>query len=164
MNHRTPRLALLLALVVSLGCATGTVQTTEGPRSAGHVQATDNVADILHVLNVGYEAARVKHDTTPICGTASAGTGPCDDAVYHALHRSKLKVWAASLRTANAGVQTWKKTGAAVPDATAFCPLATAWPDVAQVAIELHAIDSTDLDKWKPIINAVAGAACGGVH
>jgi hypothetical protein len=131
--------ALLFALALAaLGCATGTVQTTYGPRPAAEVQAQDLAADIIASLEDGYRAAVVAHDQRVMT----------EDPLKHAANRALLiKEHDALVAAAQVLIQ-WKMTsGSGYSPAAVMQPLLDSLPAYLALAVDLGAMKQADADK-----------------
>lgn len=140
-EHRTPFLVALLGailLAVALGCASGTVQTTYGPRPAAEVQAQDLAADVIASLEDGYRAAVVAHDARALT----------EDPLKHSARRALLiKEHDALVAAAQVLVQ-WKMTaGSGYSPAAVMQPLLDSLPAYLALAVDLGAMKQADADK-----------------
>lgn len=148
-------LALACALL-SLGCASGTVHTSQGERPAAVVEAQDNVADILKILDDGYKAAVAKHDATPVCGPTTLGT--CEPEAVHAEHRKVLLRERAALRLSWDGLIAWKRSTSDVPPAALFTrELAAATPDFLDLAGAFGVMSPTTIERVKKFLAVFLG-------
>lgn len=140
-EHRPWLVAALLLILMAyalLGCATGTVQTTYGPRPAAEVQAQDLAADVIASLEDGYRAAVVAHDARVLT----------EDPLQHAANRALLiKEHDALVAAAQVLIQ-WKMTsGSGYSPAAVMQPLLDSLPAYLRLAVSLGAMKQSDADK-----------------
>lgn len=130
--------ALLLSIIVLVSCATGTVQTTYGPRPAAEVQAQDLAADVIASLEDGYKAAVVAHDQKALT----------EDPLQHAAHRALLIKEHDALIAASQVLVQWKMTAASgYSPASVIQPLLDSLPAYLKLAVDLGAMKQADADK-----------------
>ncbi len=147
------------ALVFAFGCASGTIDTSAGPRPAATVQAQDAIADFLKIADDTYKAAVAKHDATPVC--SATVPQPCDVPELHAKHRTQLLTAARVLRASWGGEIAWKQTGDPTSARLAFCELVKELPDFEALAVGFGLVKQADADRWLPIVSAALNTAGG---
>lgn len=101
----------LLVVVLSLslfGCATGTTQTTQGPRPAAQVQAQDSIADVLSLIQDVYVQAVAAHDARALT----------EDPAIHAANRATLLAARDGLSAAWASLMVSKTISNGAPPMT----------------------------------------------
>lgn len=149
----------VVALTLTLGCATGTIPTSAGDRPAATVQAQDAIADVLKIGDDTYKTAVAQHDAMPICSAVIVQ--PCDVPDLHAKHRAQLLTAAQALRASWSGLIAWKQSGDPLAARTAFCDLQKGLPDFEALAVGFGIVKQPDADKWLPIVSTALNAAGG---
>lgn len=128
-------LALSFAVLVTVACATGTVQTQYGPRPAAEVQVQDTVGDVLISLQAAYTAAVAIHD--------DPATVTADGPVVHAAHRATLITQHdALLASWNALLLSKQAAGSGYDPVAIVRPLVGALPSFLALAVDLKVLSS----------------------
>jgi hypothetical protein len=117
-------------LLVSVSCATGTVQTASGPRPAAEVQVQDTVGDLLNSLQAAYTASVAAHD-------ARVAT---EDPVLHAAHRATLLTYHDALAASWQALLVSKQVAGTTDLVAIVTPLVAALPDFCALAVDLGAM------------------------
>ncbi len=143
------RSALALCLVLSLGCASGTVQTSTGPRPAAEVQIEDGVADTLKAFSDAYNQARLIHDGEVV--TASI-------AEQHARDRDTLLEAAQALRSAWGLLATAKASTSGLAPLQVLAPVVSVSGDLLALAQRLGVLSSAGAAKIAAVIAPLKSA------
>lgn len=136
-SRRGASLLVAAALLLAVGCASGTVTTSTGAVvPAATVQAQDIAGDALSVLQDVHNAAVRAHD-------AKAGLEPSD---VHAKRRAVLLASASCLRAGWDGLSAWKAGSEGGGLAGIAAAIRPALPELLRAAISLGVIPQGTAD------------------
>lgn len=137
--------AALAIVLVAWGCASGTAQTTEGPRPASTVQAQDLVADILKTLRTAHTQAVQLHDSR----------ANVDDPVLHRQHRQLLLDTGTALNASWRLLAAWKAQTQDAAPSDILAPLLAAGPSFCDLAVSFGILKPEQADKLKAFLAAI---------
>ena len=135
----------LVLLLVTTACASGTAQTTEGPRPAAQVQAQDLTADTLKALRDAHTQAVAIHDSR-------AGV---EDPVMHRQHRQLLLDTGKALDASWGALATWKASSSGAAPSDVLRPLLAAGPAFCDLAVSLGLLKPAAADTIKAFLAAI---------
>lgn len=140
LTYRTfAALVGIVCLFFAFGCATGTVQTVNGPRPAAEVQAQDLAADVLSSLGAAYSAAVAIHD--------DPATVANESPEVHAKHRAALLTERDALMASWKVLLLWKQTaGSQLSPASVMQPMLDSLPMFLDLAVDLKVLTREKAD------------------